>query len=84
MEVNVTEIGRLLLIEKYVLRSRYYEPGLEYTAVTPGRDIGTPKYAYLEWEYKANPLNPLTWRILTTPRVYVEYITIESMEHRTK
>lgn len=64
-------------------RPRYYEPGYEYTTVVPGRDVGTPRYAMLEWEYKANPLNPLTWRILSTPRVYVEYITIESLEHRS-
>lgn len=79
-QYNATEKMRL----SPEIVSRYYEPGLEYTAVTPGRDIGIPKYAYLEWEYKANPLNPLTWRILTTPRVYVEYITIESLEHRSK
>lgn len=65
-------------------RSRFYEPGFEYTAVAPGRDIGIPRHASLEWEYKANPLNPLTWRILSTPRVYIEYITIESLEHRSK
>lgn len=50
----------------------------------PGYDIGSPTHATLNWEYKSNPLNPLTWRILTTPRVYVEYIMVESMEYNTK
>lgn len=49
-----------------------------------GKDVGIPKFATLNWEYSANPLNPLTWRILTTPRVYIDNVIVESMEHRSK
>lgn len=63
---------------------RYYEPGFKYTIVVGGRDVGTPTHATLNWEYKANPLNPLTWRILSSPRVYIDHITIESLEYRSK
>lgn len=49
-----------------------------------GKEAGIPKLVRLNWEYKTNPLNPLTWRILATPRVYIKYIEIESMEHNSK
>lgn len=62
----------------------YYEPGYNYTAVMPGRDVGTPEQAILSWEYKSNPLNPLTWRILATPRVYIDSIMVESLEYNSK
>lgn len=62
----------------------YYEPGEQYTSVIPGTDVSIPKYATLNWEYKTNPLNPLTWRILASPRVYIDFIIVESMEHHSK
>lgn len=68
----------------FVFKNRYYEPGLKYTTVVSGQDIGIIEYATLSWEYKANPLNPLTWRILASPRVYVDHIILESLDHRTK
>jgi len=55
-----------------------------HKAVIFGHDIGIPKYATLHWEYKTNPLNPLTWRIVSSPRVYIEYITIQTLEPTTK
>lgn len=62
----------------------YMEPGKTYTAVMAGRNVGVPTHATLNWEYRTNPLNPLTWRILATPRIYVDYIVVESMEHGSK
>uniref|UniRef100_U5ETF1 Putative pancreatic triacylglycerol lipase n=1 Tax=Corethrella appendiculata TaxID=1370023 RepID=U5ETF1_9DIPT len=64
--------------------STYYEPGEIYSTVIPANSVGIPQEATLNWEYKYNPLNPLTWRILSSPRVYVEYIILESLEHRSR
>lgn len=65
---------------KFSAEPRYFEPGLEYTAMVPGRDLNHPTYAAVFWEYQTNLLNPLTWRILSSPRIYLDYIVIESME----
>lgn len=63
---------------------RLFEPGLTNTSVAAGSDVGVPSYAILEWEYSTNPLNPLTWRLLKSPRIYLDDIVIESLEHNTK
>lgn len=68
----------------FTKKATYYEPRKNYTAVVAGKEIGIPKYATLNWEYKTNPLNPLTWRLLTSPRVYVESVIIESLEHKSR
>lgn len=60
----------------------YFEPGFEYSALVPGKDVHDPaSYASVYWEYQTNFLNPLTWRILSAPRIYLDYIIIESLEH---
>lgn len=64
--------------------AEYMEPGQTYAAVMAGRNVGVPTHATLNWEYRTNPLNPLTWRILATPRIYVDYIVVESMEHNSR
>lgn len=63
---------------------RLFEPGYKNSSVTVGDNVGVPQYAILDWEYRQNPLNPLTWRILATPRIYLEYIIIESLDHNTQ
>lgn len=50
----------------------------------PGIDIGIPTHATINWDYKANPLNPLTWRILASPRIYIDHIILESMEYNAQ
>ncbi|XP_053697813.1 pancreatic triacylglycerol lipase-like [Sabethes cyaneus] len=62
----------------------YFEPSKNYSAVMAGKDVGLPKKAFLSWEYKTNPLNPLTWRLLAAPRVYVEYMIVQTLEHRSR
>lgn len=61
-----------------------YEPGRNYTRVLAGTSVGKPRKITLTWEYNTSFLNPLTWRILNSPRVYVEYIILQSLEYRTK
>ncbi|KAH8275908.1 hypothetical protein KR026_012470 [Drosophila bipectinata] len=65
---------------KFSTKSMYFEPGYEYKAVVAGRDLENPEYATVHWEYPTSILNPLTWRILSSPRIYLEYILIEVME----
>ncbi|XP_053696867.1 pancreatic lipase-related protein 2-like [Sabethes cyaneus] len=64
--------------------SELYEPGRNYTRVLAGRGVGKPRKITVSWEYNTSFLNPLTWRILSSPRVYVEYIVLQSLEHRMK
>ncbi|XP_023167600.2 pancreatic lipase-related protein 2 [Drosophila hydei] len=65
---------------KFSPKAMYFEPGFDYTALLPGRDLQQPGHASVYWEYQTNFLNPLTWRILSSPRIYLEYILIESLE----
>ncbi|XP_063705168.1 pancreatic lipase-related protein 2 [Culicoides brevitarsis] len=63
---------------------KLFEPGHKNTSVVAGSDVQAPIHAILEWKYSTNPLNPLTWRLLKSPRIYLADITIESLEHRSK
>ncbi|XP_055383035.1 pancreatic triacylglycerol lipase [Condylostylus longicornis] len=60
---------------------QYFEPGEEYVSVVPGKDIQNPTHATITWDYQTSLLNPLTWRIVSTPRIYVDFILIESIEN---
>lgn len=66
-----------------MLPLRSFEPENIYQAVIPGKDVGIPQTVLLHWEYRTNPLNPLTWRIIS-PRVYIEHIVVESLEHNSR
>lgn len=61
-------------------RSKYYEPGSTHTMVMPGDVVGKPEAVEISWEYRTSVFNPLTWRLLHTPRVYIDSLTIESLE----
>ncbi|XP_055535515.1 pancreatic triacylglycerol lipase-like [Wyeomyia smithii] len=88
------EIGRMILKMFGMQREKsdqmefskeamYFEPGKNYSAVMAGKDVGLPKKAFLTWEYKTNPLNPLSWRLLAAPRIYVAYMIVQTLEHRS-
>ncbi|XP_039961504.1 pancreatic lipase-related protein 2 [Bactrocera neohumeralis] len=63
-------------------KAMYFEPGFEYSALVTGKGVPDPaSYASVYWEYQTNFLNPLTWRILSAPRIYLDYIMIESLEY---
>ncbi|XP_076236592.1 pancreatic lipase-related protein 2 [Calliopsis andreniformis] len=59
---------------------KYYEPGSIHTMVLAGDVVGKPEAVEISWEYQASVFNPLTWRLLHTPRVYIDSLTIESLE----
>jgi hypothetical protein len=61
---------------------QYYEPGSEHQVIVPGDPVGKLQHIILRWEYRTNPLNPLTWRIFITPRIYVGWMQVESIEER--
>ncbi|GLV44467.1 uncharacterized protein CBL_10271 [Carabus blaptoides fortunei] len=59
---------------------RYHEPGVTYRTVVPATAINDIKAVTLEWQYHSSMFNPLTWRLLTAPRIYVTRVTIDSLE----
>ena len=63
-------------------RVQYYEPGSEHQVIVPGEPVGKLISAILQWEYRTNPLNPLTWRFFLTPHIYIDWMEIESIEDR--
>lgn len=45
-----------------------------------GRDLKDPVYASVFWEYQTSLFNPLTWRILSSPRIFISNVHVESLE----
>lgn len=86
MSIIIHSLQRTIETEKlpFTEAPMFYEPGRNYTSITPGKDVGVPRYATLNWEYRTNPLNPLTWRILSSPRVYIDYVILETLEHQSR
>ncbi|XP_018321173.1 pancreatic triacylglycerol lipase-like [Agrilus planipennis] len=58
----------------------YHEPGVKYEAVVPGNDIPDLKSVEVEWKYHSSVFNPLTWRLLASPRVFVDHVVIDNLE----
>ena len=65
-------------------RVQFYEPGESYRATVAGNPVGRLESITLRWEYHTSPWNPLTWRLVTTPRVYIAWMQIESVEDRDR
>ncbi|XP_017888914.2 uncharacterized protein LOC108630247 [Ceratina calcarata] len=61
-------------------QSKYYEPGSTHTVVLPGDVVGKPEAVEISWEYQASVFNPLTWRLIHTPRVFLDSLTVASLE----
>ncbi|CAK9806436.1 Pancreatic lipase-related protein 2 [Anthophora plagiata] len=62
------------------LYSKYYEPGSTHTVVLAGDVVGKPEAVEILWKYQASVFNPLTWRLLHTPRVYIDSLRVDSLE----
>jgi pancreatic triacylglycerol lipase len=60
-------------------QSVHFGPGMNYTFLAIGDDIEDVRSALVDYRHKSTA-NPLTWRVFT-PKIYLEYILIESMEH---
>lgn len=60
--------------------SKYYEPGSTHTIVLPGDIVGEPHSVEITWEYRTSVFNPLTWRLLHTPRAYIDSLAVKNLE----
>ncbi|KAJ8687643.1 hypothetical protein QAD02_023437 [Eretmocerus hayati] len=60
--------------------STYYEPGTIHTTVIAGEIVGEVRKLELIWDYQASVFNPLTWRLLHKPKVYIDSVTVKSLE----
>ncbi|XP_065362734.1 pancreatic triacylglycerol lipase [Calliphora vicina] len=65
---------------KFSSKPMYFEPGYEYSSMVAGKDIKDPVYASVFWEYQTSLFNPLTWRILSSPRIFISNVHVESLE----
>lgn len=65
-------------------KSMLFEPGHNYSAVIAGYSSGRPKSMTVGWEYDTNLLNPLTWRILSAPRIFIEHVKVQSLTQHVK
>lgn len=66
---------------QFTAKAMYFEPNVEYTnLVVSQRNLGQTTHASVYWEHETSLFNPLTWRILTSPRIYLSFIQIESLE----
>ncbi|XP_076160509.1 pancreatic lipase-related protein 2 [Ptiloglossa arizonensis] len=59
---------------------KYYEPGSTHTVVLAGNVVGKPEAVEISWEYQTSVFNPLTWRLLHTPRVYIDSLVVDNLE----
>ncbi|KAK4875022.1 hypothetical protein RN001_011444 [Aquatica leii] len=70
-----THSGELLLSE-----GGYHGPGMQIRAVVPGHAISHLKTVEVEWRYTSSVLNPLTWRLVKTPRIHVFSVRVDNLE----
>lgn len=76
-----TVTGEGLKTQKVALsQNRYHEPGVNYTAVVASDEIPLLKAVEVEWQYHSSMFNPLTWRILASPRLFVANVKVEGLE----
>ena len=63
---------------------KYYKPNEIETKMIAFKDTGHPPiFVVVEWKYEANLFNPMTWRLLKSPSIYVEYLKLSSIEYNT-
>lgn len=62
----------------------YHAPGELYKAVVPGNAVNVIRGVEIEWKYHSSVFNPLTWRLLTSPRVHVEKVSVHTLETKQK
>ncbi|KAK9892865.1 hypothetical protein WA026_022546 [Henosepilachna vigintioctopunctata] len=78
--MHSTSDGKGFKSKGAALKGGYHEPGQIYSGVIATDEVKNLKAVEVEWRYNSSILNPLTWRILSTPRIYIDVITIEALE----
>lgn len=61
-------------------RSGFHEPGASYTAVVATDEVPDLRAIEIEWKYNSSFFNPLTWRLLHTPKVFLKKVTVDALE----
>lgn len=62
----------------------YHEPGKLYTEIVSMDKTLHLKGLEVEWDYHSNVFNPLTWRLLASPRVHLAKIKVESLNPKER
>ncbi|XP_050075683.1 pancreatic triacylglycerol lipase-like [Anopheles maculipalpis] len=62
---------------------RLFEPGLNYSSVIAVHSNIKPASVKIGWKYETNLLNPLTWRLLSAPRVFIKQVQLQFLTHQT-
>lgn len=78
LKTEYGEVGKFL-INQY---SVYFKPGANHSFFAIGDSAEHIQRITVDYKHKSTA-NPLTWRVFT-PKIYLEYLTIESMEHGWK
>ncbi|KAH9629003.1 hypothetical protein HF086_007488 [Spodoptera exigua] len=64
---------------------KFYKPGVIEKKMVAVKDTGHPPvFVIVEWKYETNLFNPMTWRLLKSPSIYVEYMKLSSIEYNTE
>nr|CAD7403198.1 unnamed protein product [Timema cristinae] len=59
---------------------QYFGPGSMHWMTVAGANVGVIKNVTMEWEYNMSFINILSWRIITSPRIYLAWVNVESLE----
>lgn len=63
---------------------KFYKPGFIEKKLVAVKDTGHPPVSVIvEWKYETNLFNPITWRLLKSPSIYVENLKLSSIEYNT-
>ncbi|KAL3268284.1 hypothetical protein HHI36_007405 [Cryptolaemus montrouzieri] len=80
--MHSTSDGKGFKSKPAALKGGYHEPGEIYTGVVATDEIRTLKAVEVEWRYNSSLFNPLTWRLLSAPRIFIDHITVDALEIR--
>ncbi|KAK7794265.1 hypothetical protein R5R35_013600 [Gryllus longicercus] len=64
----------------FTTSEQLYEPGSVHQTVIASRGVGAIQSVIVEWEYRMSFLNPLSWRVMGIPKIYLDWITITNLE----
>lgn len=63
---------------------KYFKPGDLETKLVPVKDTGHPPiFVIVEMKYDSSLFNPMTWRLIKSPSIYIEYLKFSSLEYNT-
>ncbi|KAJ8982425.1 hypothetical protein NQ317_007773 [Molorchus minor] len=58
----------------------YHEPGAVHMGVVAANEVRHLRAIEIEWKYDSSFFNPLTWRILSTPKIFIKKVIVEGLE----